>query len=201
MRRSFLLALFGACALVAQNSPVIILLGPPGAGKSTQADALKRRLQVPVISVSAMLRSEVGKKTPEGKALKAAIESGELLRANMVNDMVEQRLLQSDVNKGFVLDGYPRTEAQAQFLDRILLARGFAAPKVIVLEVSDDEARKRMAGRGRADDRAGMADGRLVDYRKEESLVKSHYKAQLLPVDGSKAAKEVELAVQKALGY
>lgn len=185
---------------MAQNGPVIILLGPPGSGKSTQAGALKKRLRLTVISVSEMLRKEVGKKTPEGKALKAAIESGELLRADMVNDMMEQRLLQSDVNKGFILDGYPRTEAQAQFLDRVLLARGFAAPKVVVLEISDEEAMKRMSGRGRADDRAGMGAPRLSDYRKEEATIKAHYKAQLLPVDGSKDAKEVELAVQKALG-
>jgi adenylate kinase len=201
MRRALVLALGLAWAAAGQNAPVIILLGPPGAGKSTQAEALKRRLRVPVIGVAELLRAELGTKSAEAKALRAAVESGDLLRADMVNDLIERRLMAGDVNGGFILDGYPRTEPQAQFLDRVLLARGFARPKVVVLEVSDAEARKRMAGRRRADDRAGMSERRLEEYRKEESLVKEHYQGQWVAVDGERGEKEVEAAVQKALGY
>jgi adenylate kinase len=201
IRRALVSFLVFAWAAAGQEAPVIILLGPPGAGKTTQAEALKRRLKVPVIGVADLLREQVGKKTPEGKALRAAIESGDLLRAELVNDLIGQRLLAADVNQGFILDGYPRTEPQARFLDRVLLARGFARPRVVVLEVSDAEARKRMAGRGRADDRAGMAERRLAEYRQEEALVKEHYKGQLVLVDGERGEKEVEAAVQKALDY
>jgi adenylate kinase len=146
IRRALVSFLVSVWAAAGQEAPVIILLGPPGAGKTTQAEALKRRLKVPVIGVADLLREQVGKKTPEGKALRAAIESGDLLRAELVNDLIGQRLLAADVNQGFILDGYPRTEPQARFLDRVLLARGFARPRVVVLEVSDAEAREWPSG-------------------------------------------------------
>ena len=134
------------------------------------------------------------------KTLKA-IESGDLLRADVVNDMMERRLYEADTNSGFILDGYPRTPSQAGFLDRTLLARGFPAPRVIVLELDDDTALERTRSRGRADDRAGMAPGRLAEYRKVESLLKQHYKAQLLSIDAKPDARAVEAAIRQALGY
>lgn len=200
IRRTVLLGL-APLLLMAQAKPVIILLGPPGAGKSTQAEALKRRLRVPVVSVSEVLKREIDAKSPEGKSLRAAIESGQLLRTDMINDMMERRLYESDTNGGFILDGYPVTQSQAGFLDRTLLARGFPVPKVIVLEIGDDAALARAKTRGRADDRAGITTGRLVEYRKEETFLKSHYKAQLVSVDATPDAKTVEAAIQKALGY
>lgn len=199
-RRTLLIALAPLLAF-AQSKPVIILLGPPGAGKSTQASALKRRLRVPVVSVSDVLKKEIGAKTTEGKTLRAAIESGELMRADVINDMMERRLYESDTNAGFILDGYPRTQSQAGFLDRTLLARGFPAPKVIVLEIADDEAMKRAKSRNRADDRAGLTTGRLAEYRKEEAFLKEHYKAQSIWIDASTDPKTVEESIQKALGY
>ena len=199
-RRTFLL-FFAPLLLLAQSKPVIILLGPPGAGKSTQAEALKRRLRVPVIGVSEVLKKEIGAKTTEGKTLRAAIESGQLMRADVVNDMMERRIYESDTNGGFILDGYPRTASQAGFLDRTLLARGFPAPRVVVLEIDDDEAMKRATSRNRADDRAGLTSGRLKEYRQEESFLKDHYKAQLVTINASADAKAVESAIQKALGY
>jgi len=201
MLRRLLLLAFAPLLVLAQSKPVIILLGPPGAGKSTQAEALKKRLRLPVIGVSEVLRKEIGAKSAEGKQLRAAIESGELLRADMVNDMMERRLYESDTNGGFILDGYPRTQAQAGFLDRTLLARGFPTPKVIVLEIADEAALSRAKSRNRADDRAGLTPGRLAEYRKEEAFLKSHYKAQLIAVDASADVKTVEAAIQKALGY
>jgi len=201
MVRRTLLLLLAPLLQAAQTRPVIILLGPPGAGKSTQAEALKRRLRVPVIGVAEVLKQEIGTKSPEGKSLRAAIESGDLLRADVVNDMMERRLYEADTNSGFILDGYPRTPSQAGFLDRTLLARGFPAPRVIVLELDDDTALGRTQSRGRADDRAGMAPGRLAEYRKVESLLKQHYKAQLLSIDAKPDARAVEAAIRQALGY
>ncbi|HZO51808.1 MAG TPA: nucleoside monophosphate kinase [Bryobacteraceae bacterium] len=199
-RRTLLLALAPFLAL-AQSKPIIILLGPPGSGKSTQAAALKRRLRVPVVSVSEVLKKEIGAKTTEGKTLRAAIESGQLMRADVMNDMMERRLYESDTNGGFILDGYPRTQSQAGFLDRTLLARGFPTPKVIVLEITDDEVTKRSQSRNRADDKAGLTPGRLAEYRQEEKFLKGHYQAQLVTIDGSADEKAVEAAIQKALGY
>ncbi|MBN8731456.1 MAG: nucleoside monophosphate kinase [Acidobacteria bacterium] len=200
IRRTVLLGL-APLLLLAQSKPVIILLGPPGAGKSTQAEALKRRLRVPVVSVSDVLKREIDAKSPEGKSLRAAIESGQLLRTDMVNDMMERRLYEADTNGGFILDGYPLTQSQAGFLDRTLLARGFPAPKVVVLEISDEAALARTKSRGRADDKAGLTTGRLAEYRKEEAFLKGHYKKQLLSVDAAPDAKTVEAAIQKALGH
>ena len=200
LRRALLLAAAPLLAF-AQSKPVIILLGPPGAGKTTQAQALKSRLRVPVIGVADVLKKEIGTKTTEGKSLRAAIESGQLMRADVMNDMMERRLYESDTNAGFILDGYPRTQSQAGFLDRTLLARGFPAPRVIVLEIGDDDAMKRAQSRNRADDRAGLTAGRLTEYRKEEAFLKEHYKAQSILIDASADAKTVEAAIQKALGY
>lgn len=201
MVRRTLLSLLAPLLLAAQAKPVIILLGPPGAGKSTQAEALKRRLRVPVIGVAEVLRKEIGTKSPEGKSLRAAIESGDLLRADVVNDMMERRLYEADTNSGFILDGYPRTLSQAGFLDRTLLARGFPPPRVIVLELDDETALGRTQARGRADDKAGMTPGRLADYRKVESLLKQHYKAQWIAIDAKPDARAVEAAIRQALGY
>lgn len=200
LRRALLLAAAPLLAF-AQSKPVIILLGPPGAGKTTQAQALKSRLRVPVIGVADVLKKEIGTKTTEGKSLRAAIESGQLMRADVINDMMERRLYEADTNAGFILDGYPRTQSQAGFLDRTLLARGFPAPRVIVLEIGDDDAMKRAQSRNRADDRAGLTAGRLTEYRKEEAFLKEHYKAQSILIDASADAKTVEAAIQKALGY
>jgi adenylate kinase len=118
----------------------------------------------------------------------------------LINDMMERRLYESDTNGGFILDGYPVTQSQAGFLDRTLLARGFPAPKVVVLEINDEAALQRAQSRGRADDKAGLTQGRLAEYRKEEAFLKSHYKAQLVSVDATPDAKTVEAAIQKALG-
>ncbi|MEP7363823.1 MAG: nucleoside monophosphate kinase [Acidobacteriota bacterium] len=201
MSRRLLLLAFLPLLAFAQTKPVIILLGPPGAGKSTQAEALKKRLRVPVVSVSQVLEDHIGKKTSEGKSLRAAIESGQLMRADMMNDMMERRLYESDTNGGFILDGYPRTQSQAGFLDRTMLARGFPVPRVIVLEISDEQAMKRAEARNRADDKAGLTPGRLAEYRQEETFLKGHYKATLVTVDATADAKAVEAAIQKALGY
>ncbi len=114
---------------------VIILLGPPGAGKGTQAERLSSSLGIPSISTGEMLRREAHSGSALGLRVKDLMEAGQLVSDELMENVVEQRLLQPDCVEGFILDGYPRTVAQAQFLDRFLEANGFPEPLVFDLAI------------------------------------------------------------------
>jgi len=125
----------------------IVLLGPPGAGKGTQAREISRRLGIPHVSTGDMFRENVEKQTPLGKAAKPIMEAGELVSDDLVNEMVRERLARDDCKRGFVLDGYPRTLAQAAALKDILKGIGQEDPVVISLGVSYNTVVKRLSGR------------------------------------------------------
>jgi adenylate kinase len=124
---------------------ILILLGPPGAGKGTQAKLLARDLQIPHISTGDMFRDHKARGTELGKRVQAIMDSGGLVPDEITNDMVKERLARPDVAKGFILDGYPRTTAQAEFLDGLL--RGRPAPRVLSYEVVEKVLVDRMGGR------------------------------------------------------
>ncbi len=125
----------------------LILLGPPGAGKGTQAAAIIERFGVPHISTGDMLRAAVAKGTEVGKKAKAIMEAGELVPDEVVCQIVRERLAEPDCANGFLLDGFPRTVAQAEALDQILADAGKALDKVICYEVPDDVVVERLSGR------------------------------------------------------
>jgi len=132
----------------AAGSPgAFILLGPPGAGKGTQAKELARRCGIPQIATGDILREAVRRETPLGLEAKAVMARGELVSDDMVCAIVEQRIKQEDCKNGFILDGFPRTMAQAERLDQILTAAGWGRPKVIYLAVGMEELMRRLAGR------------------------------------------------------
>jgi len=125
----------------------LIFLGAPGAGKGTQAREVAKHFDIPQISTGDMLRDAVKRQTPLGLAAKAKMEAGELVPDEVVCGIVEERISQPDCDKGFILDGFPRTIAQAKFVERALTAKGKGLPLVVDIEVSEDLLLKRLTGR------------------------------------------------------
>lgn len=125
----------------------IILFGPPGAGKGTQAKELIERFNIPQISTGDILREAIANKKPLGLEAKKLMDQGLLVSDEIVNGLVEERLKEKDTEKGFILDGYPRTVRQAETLDKILIKQEKEIEKVIALVVEDDEIIKRITGR------------------------------------------------------
>ncbi len=126
---------------------ILIFLGPPGAGKGTQARVVAREFGVPHISTGDILREAARKKTGLGLAAKAKMDKGELVPDDVISPIVEERLSQPDCNEGAILDGFPRTTAQAQFLDAMIERTGLGEPLVINIQVATDSVIKRLTGR------------------------------------------------------
>jgi adenylate kinase len=129
----------------------IIMLGPPGAGKGTQAKLIAQRYGIAHISTGDILRENVAQGTELGKKARAIMERGELVSDDLVCEMVRERLTRPDCDHGFILDGFPRTAAQAAWLDRLLLARRFAgrtlSPIVIAVKIAYNQLLQRLTGR------------------------------------------------------
>jgi len=125
----------------------LILLGPPGAGKGTQAKRLAKLYSVPHLSTGDMLREAIARGTDLGRKAQPIMERGELVPDDLVMALVEERLKQPDAVKGFIFDGFPRTLSQAESLDRILERRGFGHPLTIEIRVDPERLLRRLAGR------------------------------------------------------
>lgn len=126
---------------------ILILLGPPGAGKGTQAKMLAAGLDVPHISTGDMFRDHKARGTEIGKKIQAIMDSGGLVTDDVTNAMVKERLSRPDVARGFILDGYPRTTAQAEYLESLLRSLGRSVGKVISYEVPEEAVVERIGGR------------------------------------------------------
>lgn len=126
---------------------VILLFGPPGCGKGTQGALIAQRLGIPSISTGEILRAEMRAGTPLGVAAKQIMESGGLVSDEIVNGMIRNRLAQPDCRKGCLLDGYPRTLAQAEFLNELLKELGYAPPLVLFLDVPEEVLIARLTAR------------------------------------------------------
>ncbi len=126
---------------------ILVLLGPPGAGKGTQAKLLTTELRIPHISTGDMFRDHKARGTELGKQIQAIMDAGGLVTDDITNAMVKERLGRADCAAGFILDGYPRTAAQAQFLDDLLTALGRSITRALSYEVAEDALVERISGR------------------------------------------------------
>ncbi|MDQ3494736.1 MAG: adenylate kinase [Pseudomonadota bacterium] len=168
----------------------LVLLGPPGSGKGTQAGRLKTHLQVPHISTGDLLRAEVAAGSPLGREAKAVMARGDLVSDEILLGMLEARFSRPDTRGGFILDGYPRNLAQAAALDGLLVRIGQPMDVAVQLEVDNELLIDRLAGRareeGRADDNPGSVRKRLAIYDEQTAPVIDFYRqhGQLVVVDG-----------------
>ncbi len=180
----------------------LILTGPPGSGKGTQAKRLVERLGIPQISTGDILRESVTAGSDVGNRAKAIMARGDLVPDEVVIEIVRQRLTRPDCKKGFVLDGFPRTAAQAKALDAILVEQGREPARVLALLVADDELRRRILsrGEGRADDTEEAVAKRLAVYKRDTEPVLAHYAKSVKKIDGIGTMDEITARIEKALG-
>ena len=207
----------------------IILFGPPGAGKGTQADIIAERMNIPTLSTGAMLRDAMKAGSPMGLAAKSAIEAGSLVSDEVVIGIVKDRISQPDCANGFILDGFPRTIQQAEALDEM----GTKIDLVLDIEVPDEAIVERMSGRRlcsacgatyhvkfnpsedgvtcdkcgaeltlRKDDKPEVVEHRLGVYHAETEPLVVYYKSKdlLVTVDGQQTPAEVTAEIMKVLG-
>jgi len=159
----------------------IVLLGPPGGGKGTQAAILKQHWQIPHVSTGELLRAACRDKTPLGQKVQAVMDAGELVSDDLMLDLLEQRFAADDVDNGFILDGYPRNLAQADALDKLLSRIGQPLDAALLIEVDEqnilDRIEQRAREEGRSDDTAEVVRNRLQVYAEHTAPVADHYAA------------------------
>lgn len=183
----------------------IVLMGAPGAGKGTQAALLVEKLGIPHISTGDMLRAAVKAETPIGLKAKAVMDSGQLVSDDIVIAIAEERLSQDDCRKGFILDGFPRTLAQAEALTEVLERIGSGIDCCLAITVDNDEVVKRLLKRaeieGRADDNEETIRARMDVYDAQTAPVLDYYRrlGLLEEVDGMGSVEEVSEALTGAL--
>ena len=161
----------------------VVLLGPPGAGKGTQAVRLAEKLGVPHISTGELFRHNISNGTPLGVRAKHYLDAGELVPTSLTNDLVDDRLNDPDVAGGFILDGFPRTVDQAVALHDMLERRGLKLDAVVEFRVPEEELVQRLMGRGRADDTEDVIRNRFRVYRDETAPLLDYYSTELRSVD------------------
>jgi len=190
---------------------ILIFLGPPGAGKGTQAAHIVERYNIPQLSTGDMLRSAVAAQTPVGKKAKVVMDAGNLVSDDIVAAIVEERIEAEDCESGFLLDGFPRTDSQAEMLDVMLQKKGCAVDVVIELKVDEtallDRLKKRIAetkARGeepRKDDNEETFKYRLQVYKDQTAPLIPFYTAQgkLKDVDGMGSVEAVSAQIDAIL--
>ena len=189
----------------------LILLGPPGAGKGTQAQRLAKSLNIPQLSTGDMLRAAVAAGTPIGLKAKAVMDSGALVSDDIVVGIINDRIDEPDANRGFILDGFPRTLAQARALEIMLAAKGLSLDAAIELTVDAPKLVERIVRRAqeasaagqpvRKDDDPEVFKSRLAAYERDTAAVTPYYRGHgvLHFVDGMAPIGEVSTAIDDIL--
>jgi len=177
----------------------LIFLGPPGAGKGTQAEVLANHWNIPHISTGNILRQAMKEQSPLGVKAQSYVDRGELVPDQLVQDLVEERLSKPDTASGWILDGFPRNVSQASFLDELLQKRFPDGVSVINLEVPDEVLISRLLGRGRKDDTEEVIRRRLEVYREQTAPLIDFYRdrQQLKSVNGNQPLEKVTAEAQK----
>ena len=171
----------------------MVFIGPPGAGKGTQAERLVQTYKMAHLSTGDMLRAARDAKTPVGLKADGYMSSGALVPDDIIVALIAERLRLSDCQQGYLLDGFPRTIAQAEALDTMLAEKGTPLDVVLELQVPEEELFRRLAGRGRADDTPEVIRQRLVAYRKQTEPLLEYYgrRDTLKSIDGLGTVDEI----------
>jgi adenylate kinase len=183
----------------------VLLLGPQGSGKGTQAKRIQAEYGIPHIATGEILRAAMEEGTELGRKVKPIVESGQLVPDELMIDLIRDRLMQPDAERGFILDGFPRTSRQADALDAMLDEIGRSLSIVFEFQLPDDIARERLLRRaeleGRADDTPDVIDRRLALYHEQTEPLVEHYRAQgnLVGVHANKSVDGVFAEVQDTL--
>ena len=189
----------------------LIFLGPPGAGKGTQAARIVAKHGIPQLSTGDMLRAAVAAGTPIGVKAKAVMDSGALVSDEIVIGIVADRIEEPDAKKGFILDGFPRTLAQAEALDAMLASKGLKLDRVLELKVDQSKLVERIVKRAdeakaagqpvRKDDDPEVFKTRLEAYNRDTAVVAPYYarRGQVIDIDGMQPIDAVTAAIETAL--
>ena len=179
----------------------LIILGPPGSGKGTQAEKLALQAQIPHISTGELLRSAIAQRTPLGEQAQAFVEAGDLVPDSLVINLIRQRFGQQDAQKGWILDGFPCNLTQAQALDSLLQILAQPYGTVINLAVDGEHLVQRMLQRERQDDQEDIITNRLSIYLEETAPLIEFYQRRrcLTNIDGNPSIESVHQSLQEAL--
>jgi adenylate kinase len=178
----------------------VVLLGPPGAGKGTQAEKLAEKLEIPHLSTGELFRQNINNGTKLGLEAKRYLDAGDLVPSELTNELVDDRLSKSDTDDGFILDGYPRSVEQAKALHDMLERRGTSLNAVLEFRVSEEVLLERLKSRGRADDTDDVILNRMKIYRDETAPLIEYYSNELKTVDAIGSVDEVFARALRALG-
>ncbi|MFD9740963.1 adenylate kinase [Umezawaea sp. NPDC059074] len=177
----------------------LVLVGPPGAGKGTQATVLSEKLGVPHISTGDLFRAHISNQTELGREVQEYLDSGELVPDAVTNEMVRERLSQPDAVDGFLLDGFPRNVAQAGVLGEILAQNEHKIDNVLEFRIDEDIVVERLLARGRTDDKEDVIRHRQQLYRSETAPLLDYYGAIVVSIDAVGDVHEIGERALRAL--